>query len=330
LLTGAVLPGAASAQVVPPTPLAREQPEPPDNRFGMPMEGWAVVGYSVLADGTTSAVRLIDRMPSALPEDAVIEVVEAWIFEPATREGTAVGWHNGEDVIVFDVEEIGPEPTPAFIRGYREVEALIEEGELEDALERTERLIAMEASRLAEMGVGLVQHARLNLSLGNLHEAYASIRRATDPRLPALEPSDLAVALEYRNTLELRLGDVVAALETLARRRELGTVPETDLMASNLETIEAALDSDAAIAVKGKILDENWSHELKRRTFAIGDVEGTLRQIDLACDLGSAEFEFSVESEWSLPGSWAGCTVTVSGRRDAEFTLYEFSAPADL
>ncbi|HUF71594.1 MAG TPA: energy transducer TonB [Gammaproteobacteria bacterium] len=325
LLVAAVLaPVAASAQIMPPTPLETPQPEPPTNRFSMPMEGFAIVRYSVLADGSVANVSTIDQMPATLSERNVRATVESWTFEPATRDGTAVDWHNNEAVMIFDVETIPAEPSPMFVRGYRQVEDLLAEGEQEDALDRSDRLLGMEASRLAEMGVGFVQNARVNMMLGNLHEAYAAIERATNPDLSLLDPSELVVALEYRNTLELRLGDVVGALETFARRQELGTVPESDLMASNLATIEAALGGDAAIGVQGKILDEAWSHELTRRTFAVGDVDGTLRQVDIKCDMGTAEFEFSDESEWSLPESWGECTVTVLGRRDAEFVLYEF------
>jgi hypothetical protein len=319
-----LVPGAAGAQVVPPMPLDAPQPAPPSNRFGMPMEGWAILHFSVLADGSVADLKWVDQMPAMLPERDIRDAVESWSFEPATSDGEAIDWHNNETVLVFDVEAVPAEPSPMFVRGYREVEDLLSEEEREDALTRSNRLIRMEASRLAEIGVGLVQNARVNLMLGNLHEAYAAIKRATNPDLPLLDPSELIVALEYRNTLELRLGDVAGALETYARRQELGTVAESDLMASNLETIEMALEGDAAIGVQGKILDETWTHDLYRRTFAVGDVEGSLRRIDIRCDTGTAEFEFSDESEWSLPDSWGDCTVTVSGRSDAEFVLYEF------
>jgi len=324
LVASTLASGAAYGQADPPTPIAQTQPEPPTNRFGMPMEGWALVRYSVLADGSTADISVVDRMPATLPERDLREAVEAWTFEPATRDGAAVDWHNGEAAIVFDIEAVPAEPTPLFLGGYQQVQAMIDEGEHEDALDRSERLLDMETSRLIEMGVGLVQNASIHMALGNLNEAYAAVERATDPRLPLLDASELTVPLEYRNTLELRLGDVVGALETLARRQELGTVPASDLMASNVERIEAALDGDAAIAVQGKILDETWMHELERRTFAIGDLEGSLRDVQLDCDLGAAEFEFSLESEWGVPESWGACTVTVSGRRDSQFVLYEF------
>lgn len=324
LAAAMLAPGAAISQTTAPEPLSQAQPEAPTNRFGMPIEGWAIVRYSVLPDGTTDDVRVIDRMPLTIPEKDMRNAVESWTFKPAMSGGKAVEWHHGEAVIRLDAEQVPSEPSQMFVRGYREVEGLIEMGELKDALQRNQRLLGMETSRLAEMGVGLVQAARINMAMDNMYEAYAAIERATDPRLMLLEQSELPVALQYRNTLELELGDYVGALATLARREEMGPVPSTDVMESNVAKIKTALDGDAAIAIKGKIIDDTWTHDLSRRTIAIGDLEGSLKTIALNCDYGGAEFEFSIESEWGLPESWGACTVTVSGKKDSEFNLYEF------
>jgi hypothetical protein len=113
-------------------------------------------------------------------------------------------------------------------------------------------------------------------------------------------------------------------METYARREALGPVPASDPMAGRVEVIEAALDGDSAVAVQGKILDDSWSHTLARRTFAIGDLDGSLRTVTVECDRGRTDLEYSEESEWSLPESWGACHVTVQGRRDTEFVLYEF------
>jgi TonB family protein len=324
LLAAFLAPGAAVSQSMPPIPLERTQPDPPTNRFNMPIEGWAIVRYTVLADGTTTDARVVDSMPAVLSERKVRDAVESWTFEPAMNGGKAVDWHHGKSAIVLDADTVPDEPSPMFVRAYREVEAFLEQGNNDEALKSSERLLALGTSRLAEMGVGLVQNARVNLALGNLHEAYAAIRRATDPDLGLLEPSELPVALEYRNRLELGLGDVVGALATFARRKELGEIPEDDLMASKVDAIQSALDSDAAIGVQGKILDETWSHDLARRTFAIGDLDGEIKDVDLECDLGATDLEYSEESEWTVPESWGACTATVSGRHDTEFVFYEF------
>ncbi|MDX1562803.1 MAG: hypothetical protein R3305_07735, partial [Gammaproteobacteria bacterium] len=224
----------------------------------------------------------------------------------------------------FDPEMIPFEPSPPVVRDYQAIEELIAAGEYEDALRMSRRLIETGNLRLADIGVIFVQNSNIHTALGNVHEAYEAIRRVTYPGLPLLQTSELAVALAIRNTLELRLGDVVGALETFERRTELGPVPDDDLMATRVERIRTALDGDAAIAVQGKILGDAWQHELTRRTFAIGDLEGSLSRINVECDQRRIELEYSIDVEWSLPDGWGACTAFVEGRGDTEFVFYEF------
>jgi Gram-negative bacterial TonB protein C-terminal len=361
----------ALAQVVPPMPQDQAEPQAPTNRFGIPEQGWVVARYTVQADGTTSEVRVIDKMPAALSTETVEDAIASWRFAPATSDGTPIAWYNNEAAILFEPPTMparpggaappasegttgtagrrqaigtgrsldsgsrggsrgGPpaapgQPSPAFVAGYREVEEMRAAGELEDALKRSDELVNREANRLSEMSVGLVQNARVHLEAGDLHEAYAAITRVTNPNLPVLAPTELPVALQYRNTIELGLGDVVGALETYRRRQAAGPVPDSDIMAANAEAIEERLQStDVAIGVKGKILDETWSHTPLRRTFAVGDVEGDLDKLRFECDRREGELEFSDQSEYTLPENFGECLVTLEGRRGAEFTFYEF------
>lgn len=353
----------ALGQVVEPMPQDQAAPAAPTNRFGMPLEGWVVARFAVLADGTTSDIRVIDKMPASLSADTVTGAIESWRFAPATNDGMPIAWYNNEAAILFDTpampapqgdappraqpqarerpaistgRSLPPgsrggmptapgEPRPTFVAGYREVEDMLTAGDLEDALERSDELVNREAERVSEMSVGLVQNARVHFAAGELHEAYAAITRVTNPDLPVLDPTELPVALQYRNTIELRLGNMAEALETYVRREAAGPVPETDVMAANAESIEQSLQStEVAIGVKGKILEETWSHTPLRRTFAIGDVEGELRELRFECDRRTGELEFSDQSEYTLPENFGDCLVTLAGRRGAEFTFYEF------
>jgi hypothetical protein len=61
-----------------------------------------------------------------------------------------------------------------------------------------------------------------------------------------------------------------------------------------------------------------------RRTFAISAVNGELKTIQVECDRRDAELAFAADSEWTLPETWGGCSLTVEGSRDTEFVFYEF------
>ena len=315
---------AAGAEVVPPRPLEQAPPEPPKSRFRFPMEGWVVVRYSVLADGRTADVRAIDRMPPGLIDRETLSAVEDWTFEPATNDGTPIEWHNNESIVVFDVATIPPETSPIFALAYSEAENLIKSQELDKALTRNETTLATGTSRLTELGVVLVQNAIINMARGDLHAAYAAILRATDPRVPVLGPEELKVALQYRNVLELELGDAAGAVATFARRNEIEPVPEGDAMAARVAAIEQALGGEAPIAIKAKIAEHYWRHTPTRRTFAIADVNGELDAIQVECNRRRAEIPYAPDAEWSLPAGWGACSLIIEGHNDTEFLFYEF------
>jgi TonB family protein len=314
----------AQTQAIPPRVLDQSQPPPPENRFGIAIEGWVVLRYSVLSDGKTANVRVVDRMPPNLVDRPAVSAVEAWTFEPATSDGAAIEWHNNESVIVFDLEMVPLEPSPFFVPAYLEADGFLKSGEYDKALKRNEGLLTTQTSRLGEVGLAQMQKAAIHVALGDMHSAYAAILRATDARVPALSVTDLGLALQYRNALELELGDAAGALATFARRNEIEPIPPDDPMAVQAAAIEQALGGDAPIAIKAKILDESWAHVPTRRTFSISAVSGEIQRIRVECDRRGAELEFAADSEWTLPETWGGCTLMVEGDRDTEFVLYEF------
>ncbi len=317
-----VAPGT-HAQVVAPQPLEQPQPAAPEDRFGFSKEGWVVLRYIVRADGSTDDVVVIDKQPPELQHRDAVAAVEDWTFAPATPGGEPIDWYNNETVIRFGSPDAQGEPSPFTVQAYRETQALIDEGELERALRSNERMM-MNVSQLTAIGLGLMQNAVINLQLGDLHAAYAAIERATDPRVGALQGSDLIVALQYRNVLEMQLGYVMDALTTLERRRALAPVPDDDAVAANAAAIEQALSDGATVTHNAKIIEDVWRHALRRRTFAIELVNGDIEVINAECDRRTAELEYAPDAEWALPESWGACAVAVEGRDDTEFRFYEF------
>jgi hypothetical protein len=133
------------------------------------------------------------------------------------------------------------------------------------------------------------------------------------------------LALQYRNALELELGDAIGALATFARRNETEPVPQDDPTVASAAAIQEALAAgDAPIAIKAKILDEYWMHALTRRTFALAEVTGTLGSIQVDCNRRVAQLQYAPDSEWTLPDGWGACSLTIEADRGTEFVFYEF------
>lgn len=321
--------GAAAAQdVAPPRLLDRVDAEAPKNSFGRPIEGWVKVRYSVLANGTTADVRVVDVMPPRMSTKAVVNAVEKWRFAPATVGGEPVDWFNNESLVVFDLEDVPLEPSPFFTRAYGQVINLVNQQEYDKAKKQTEAMLEMQTTRLNEIGVLQAQMAMLNVATSNLHDAYDAILRATDPEVVTLQGSDLAGALRYRFGIELELGRFQSALATYDRLAALEQLSDDDVVKTQAEALRQALRPDAAVAVKGRVAREPWSYAPTRRTFGFTDVNGTIRGLELECDRRKQALEFSQDVEWSIPESWGSCVITVDARRDTTFTLVEFPTAA--
>lgn len=313
-------PVRAQDEVTPPMPLESVAPEAPQTPFGTALEGWVTLRYTVLADGSTEDVRVIDSMPPQLDPSEAVRAVESWTFTPAMAGGEAVPWFNNESVIVFDDPEVPLEPTPMFAQAYREVVELINQQEFEDAQKRNERLMT---SRLGEIGVAQTQLAYIDATLDEPHAAYTAILRATDPAVPALKPAELNEALRYRFVIEIGLGRAVDALETYRRRQDLGLETD-DPLAEQAAFIEEALKGDNPLGIKGLVGREPWLHRPSRRTFTFANVDGDIREIRVECDRRTAVLEYMPDVDWTLPESWGSCVLFVDAKRDTTFTLYEF------
>jgi len=318
-----------SAQdVTPPRLLERVDAEGPKNAFGMPIEGWVRVRYSVLADGSTANVRVIDVMPPKMSTKSAVNAVEKWKFAPAAVGGEAIDWHNNESSIVFDQENVPLEPSPFFARGYSQIVNLVQQEDYEKAMKQTATMLETQTSRLNEIGLLQAQAAMLHVAMSNLHDAYDAILRATDPEIVTLQDPELAGALRYRFGIELELGRFESALETYSRLTAIEELPADDPVKTQAEALRQALRPDAAIAVKGRVARQPWHYKPTRRTFGFTDVNGSIRGVELECNRRKQALEFSLDVEWSIPESWGACTLTVNARRDTTFTLIEFPSAA--
>lgn len=292
-------------------------------------EGWVKLRYSVLADGATADVRVVDAMPAGLDPASAMAAVQAWTFEPATADGVPVDWHNNLAVIVFSREEAEREGSPEFAEAYEEVAELVSDERYERAKARNERMQRELAVTLDDVQLAQLQLAAIERALGDPHAALAAIRRATEPAIPQLADEELTFALEHRFALELQLGLAVDALETNERRAAVERLPSGHPLARQGETLEQSLRApDTSLAARGRIDDNGrWAHALTWRTFAVGDVDGRNENLEVACDRNRALLPFEADVEVTIPAAWGECVLLVEGRPDTTFMLHEFRQP---
>jgi TonB family protein len=293
-------------------------------------QGWVKLRYSVLADGTTADVRVVDAMPPGLDPSDAVAAVQAWRFEPATAERAPIDWHNNLAVIVFSGERVAPGNSLEFAEAYEDTAALISAADYEVARLYIERMQSETVVTLEEMGLVQMQLAAIEHALGDPHAALHAIRRATEAAIPQLADEALALALEHRFALELELGLAADALATFERRAALTRLRSRDPLARQGAALREALEApEANFAVHARTdTDGGWEHALTWSTFAFDEVDGRNMSLGVECNRNKAVLPLETDMEMTIPAAWGECALLVEGPPETSFILYEFREPS--
>lgn len=87
---GADWPACAAADLTAAQALSRDIPPYPEAAREIGTEGYVDVSFIVLRDGSVGWARVLGANPTGLFEDAALNGVRAWRFEPAKRQGEPV------------------------------------------------------------------------------------------------------------------------------------------------------------------------------------------------------------------------------------------------
>jgi hypothetical protein len=313
----------AQARVVAPRATATPVPPQPENAQGVPVEGWAVVRYSVLADGTADDVRIQDIVPPAADPAGAKTTVEQWRFTPAMQDGEPSGWHNNESIVLFGELEEAPGAAQEFTDAYSAIAGMIEEQEYEQARDANEKLLNELAVQTEELALTLAQATIIRIGLLDFHGALRYVRLATDTRVNLLRREDLLVSLQLRLQVEAQLGRTNDAIETYERIAAGIGPDETDPFAPMAESLYDNWNEVEILQVLARVDDHPWRFEAGRRIFTIDDVVGEIDGIEAECDHRRLTLEFQADVEWQLPDSFGECTIFVIAEPGTTFSFFE-------
>ncbi|MDX1562102.1 MAG: energy transducer TonB [Gammaproteobacteria bacterium] len=314
---------------VAPQPVAQPQPDELRNILGTPVEGWVVVRYTVLADGTTADISIVEAMPPMIDTRAVAESVARWTFTPGMRDGEAVDWPNNESVVIVRLPSAPDEASEEFVTAYQEIGALIESQSYDEALQQGQRLLRETSVMLEETALALAQASVAYFGSEQLHEAHRVITAATDPRVDVLVGEDLLIGLQLRFQIETHLGRVNEALVTHRRIAELIGPDQEDPYAAAASQLDENWRTAEIIQTLGHIGDEPWNISADRRTFTISMVDGNIDSIDVECDARRISLDFQQDVEWQLPESWGDCELFVNGDSGTDFSFFHLLPPSE-
>jgi hypothetical protein len=323
----------AMAQTTLPQPVSQPQPPNPTNasRMPMPVEGWAIVRYSVLSDGSTSNVHVTGIAPPVANPAATVEAVRQWRFSPATVDGEATDWHNNESVIVFGDVAIDDDATEEFrMRFEEEIASLLDLQEYDDAEKANTELLNEYAITKEQVAVALTQAGIIKIGQLDLHAAHRLLNLATNPQADAWDDEfELRVALQLKLQTEVQLGLSGEALNTYDRIAALLGPDDVDQFGETASSLRSIRETSEILEALGEITEGSWRFNLDRRIFTIDNVMGSISSIDAECDKRRLSLEFQPQVEWQLPDSLGDCVLFVNAEPGTSFSLFEMLPAAD-
>jgi TonB family protein len=311
--------------------LKRATPVYPKDLERAGYEGWVVVTFVVKTDGSVGDV-LIEDSSSAAFEQSTLDAVSRWRYEPATLDGTPVEQAYTSVRLLFRLEGGRPGGRSSFVRKFRELAEQIEEGDVDAAERKVAELSRSEALSLSERSYAALLEAGVQRRKGRIDRERRSLQRAVIQNGQFLERDAYANALSQLFLLELKQGDLGAALGSYARLSKLRT-PPPELAALEKRARDAIAGSEplgtgGRVALREEIetgeAPRIWSHGLLRRELSFRDVEGTLEAVEFRCSRHRARDEvITPDKGWRVPESWGRCSVLVFGSPGTTFMLVE-------
>lgn len=326
LISGAALlvglPSLAAAETTPPKPIDHTMPASDAART---LEGWVWVSFSVLGNGKTANIQVIDVRPAGILKSVARSAVEKWTYEPARKDGAKVDWHNMKAFVLFDDPEVELATDESFQARFNAAQVILTAAQFDEAKSKAKDLVNR-ADTLNEFALADILLARAELGLGDAQAALDRILPATHESVAFLNAEEIPAALQIRYLAEADLGRLAASQITFERLEALAPLPEDHAIRKHANTVRLHLDSDEPLVISGRIGNMfAWHHTPSRRTFTITDATGDIHSLAIRCNQRRAEMAYEPDVDWTLPESWGACEVLVQGGQGIEFKFIEFT-----
>lgn len=204
-----------------------EQPMPdfPKSELTRGREGWVLLRFAVLEDGTVFSPVVEASSGSEAFNDAATKAVSRWRYIPGQAQTETAILH-------FVYERKQQYVSKKFFARDRKVHAAIDKGKLDEAQERIDEMRSRDDLTAVELSYTHVAEGRIYEARGNKEGQLDHFRKAMINNGRWLSRNDYLKLLHASVILELQLRDYSSAL------RDYGILTETDVgrkLASDIE-----------------------------------------------------------------------------------------------
>jgi TonB family protein len=195
-----------------------EQPKPefPKSEFTRGREGWVLLAYDVLEDGTVFSPVVEASSGSDAFNKASLDAVRQWRYIPGEPQSDKVLLH-------FVYERKQPFVSKKFFARDRKIHAVIDKGQLDDAQERIDKTRLKDDLTAVELAYTYIAEGRIHGARGDKAGQLEHFRRAMINDGRWLGRNDYLRLLHAAVILELQLEDYSSAL------RDYTILTETDV-----------------------------------------------------------------------------------------------------
>lgn len=225
-----------------------EQPLPefPKAELIRGREGWVLLSYAVLEDGSVFSPVIDASSGSEAFNKAALEAVGRWRYVPGEP-------HTDNVLLHFVYERKQPYVSKKFARRDRTVHAAIDKGRLDEAQERIDEIRNKDDLTAVELAYTYITEGRICEARGDKQGQLRHFRRAMINDGRWLGRTDYLKLLYAAVILELQLKDYSSAL------RDYGILTETEVGRKLAADIEEPMTMIAAAVEKGAELPPPWS-----------------------------------------------------------------------
>jgi TonB family protein len=306
-------------------------------------EALVILEFNVSADGRVSDVQLAE---GGFHEQRFVDSATRFLrkarFNPATLSGVAVESLGVRMPFRYQLGAKGI--TKDFRSELAKVAQFIDRGDYAGAHFHAQWMLSEKVTLNYEYAVLQAQLAQTHARVGNVHRAIVAARAATAratsqiqtfklrqpmPKNDAgnyLLPKELVASLlDLRLRLTASKGLLLEALQAYYELAGLVEMTPDDPRVAAADKFIQALEGDQPLVGQARI-DESglWAHELFRREFSVGNVQGKVDKVVLHCVGRSRELPYKADAAWKIPASWGGCRAITSGEPGTEFSIIEY------
>lgn len=313
-------------------PIKRAAPIYPASERRSNNQGWVRLSYVITTDGKVIDPVVEDSSGSRAFEQAALDNVRTWTFEPATWDGTAVEQCNTETMITFAIEDEQAGVTKLFLNRYKKIINHLENGKLDAAKNLINKIsdeAQMNVYEISQLWFLKSLYARAKgneaAQLSYLRKAVANNGRWIDERVyPNLLFTIVVLEIRQRN-FSAAIRSYEKLMQQSAEIEYLPQVSNAILTIRNTVASDTAIETLAVLEANAPCDDcvADWHYRPLRRQFTIRNIEGELSSLEIRCAWQRVVDTPRDGVTWNIPEEWGSCRVIVFGDAGTSFSLLE-------